>query len=233
VRGLNQLDGLFVGADAFGLGLGLAGLFERDHNAVALLIDTDYGAGTGLPGLAGRVLDVAGRVDALLARLPWDAPADPVLGFDRAWVATLGLDVTRTARSADAGLRILAAVDALVAQGAPVVFADDVRPAGAPRPPHPAEGVETLLNWTDIYGPAGFPRGARLAFFATLCTEDGALPSNQTLPALAPGAPEPDGNPQPLPGIVIVNLDDDLDGEPDPAPRVELLNFESARGAGP
>jgi alkaline phosphatase len=51
--GLNQLDGLFLGADADALGLGLAGLFERDRNGVAVLIDVDYGAGTGLPGLAG------------------------------------------------------------------------------------------------------------------------------------------------------------------------------------
>ncbi|MCK6571899.1 alkaline phosphatase [Myxococcota bacterium] len=231
--GLNQLDGLFVGADPDGMGLGLAGLFERDRNAVVLLIDADYGAGTGLAGLAGRVRDLTGRADALLARLPWDAPPDPGLGFDRAFVSTLGLDLTRASRSADAGLRDLTNADALTALGAPVVFADDVRPDGAPRPPRPAAGLETLLTWGDVYGAQGFPRGARLAVFATLCTEDGALPSNQVLPALPPDAPEPDGNPQAVPGIVILNLDEDLDGEPDPAPRVEVVLFAPPPGGPP
>jgi hypothetical protein len=69
--------------------------------------------------------------------------------------------------------------------------------------------------------------------FATLCTEDGALPSNQTLPPLPAGTPDPDGDPRPLPGIVILNLDDDLDGAPDPAPRIEISAFDPASGAAP
>ena len=48
--GFNQLDALRVTADREGLRIGVDGVFEFGENAAFVLIDVDYGAGTGWGG---------------------------------------------------------------------------------------------------------------------------------------------------------------------------------------
>lgn len=220
--GFNQLDALWAASDAFGLHLGLEGLFERSRNAVVVLLDVDFGAATGLAGLEGQLADTSVRAHTALTNLRWQAPAIEGLGFDLALVTVGMADVQRDNNNGDAGLRGLSPPAALPWLEAPVNFADGVRPRGLPLEPVAAAGLETSIRWTDLFGDGGFPPGARVAVFVTLCSTDGTWLSNQTLPPLpAPGI-APERNPATIPGIVLLNLDTDLDGVPDPVPGIEI-----------
>ena len=221
--GINQLDALDVGADDFGLALGVEGVFERGRNAVSLFVDADFGAGTGLSGLHGTLTDVVGDADLMLSNLAWDAPNIAGLGFDRAIVSVSAQDVQREGRATTAGMRSFTTRDNLAWLGAPVNFGDAARTRGVAVAPTPGQGLETYLRWSDLYGPAGFRRGARVAIFVTLSNTDGTYLSNQTLPPMPAGAPEPGAAPATIPGVVVLNLDTDLDGIPDAVPSIEIV----------
>ena len=49
--GINQFDALCVDADEHRLAVGIEGLLEWERNAIVLLIDVDYGAGSGIASL--------------------------------------------------------------------------------------------------------------------------------------------------------------------------------------
>jgi alkaline phosphatase len=223
--GFNAVSALYAAADPLGLELGVEGLFERGRNGVVIFLDTDFGAGTGFTGPATPLTDLSGRGDALITGLGWDASAIAGLGFDRALVAFGGTDVPRDGRSADAGLRGLAPPENFTPYSVPVVFGEALRPDGAARVVVPGQGLETNLRWRDLYAGGAFPRGARVAVFVTLADDVGGVVSNQCLPALPPGAPDPvAGNPLVVPGVYVLNLDTDLDATPDPEPTIELVS---------
>jgi hypothetical protein len=223
--GFNAVSALYAATDALGLEIGVEGLFERGRNGLVVFLDTDFGAGTGFTGPATPLTDLTGRGDALITGLGWDATGIAGLGFDRALVAFGGTDVQRDGRSADAGLRGLAPPDNFPWYSVPVVFGEALRPDGAARVVVPGQGLESYLRWRDLFVGGVFPRGARIAVFVTLANDDGTAVSNQCLPALPPGAPDPViGNPRLVPGVYVLNLDTDLDGAPDAEPTVELVS---------
>ena len=211
--GMNQLDSLRLDADRYGLAIGIAGLFERNNNAVVVLIDIDFGSGSGPAALGGVLADHEGIADAILSAVAIDGGAISGFGVDFAVVDYGAANPNREQLWDNSGLRGLhapyGAADDFTWYGVPINFADGVRPQGAAVAPQPFAGLETFIPWADLYPTLdGYvPAGAVVGVVAVLVSSDGTLVSNQALPAFRQagarvGAAE-------LGGVVVFAVDAD------------------------
>lgn len=224
--GYNQLDALWVDADDRALEIGVEGLFEWDHNALVVLVDTDLGAGTGPARLAGALRDQRGVADSILSALDLDDPAVDGFGADFALVALGGTDPRAEDMLDRAGLRGLHAPVGdegdLWWYGAATNFGEGVRTRGDPDDPVAAvsgEGWETRIDWRTLFPDldGGVPDGATFGIAAILVNDDGGYTSNQALPPFPDGTDNPGRTRIALPGLVRFVVDSDLDGVADAA----------------
>ncbi len=152
----NRLDALTLDADPHGLFVGVEGLFEWDNNAVVVLVDLDFGASTGLPGLDGATSDDSGTVDAIVSHLKLTSPGIPGFGADFVVVVPGGTNPHVEDLWDDAGLRGLVPpygeTDNLWWFGAAINFGEGVRTSGDGGAPVPGEGLELFLPWANLYG---------------------------------------------------------------------------------
>ena len=190
--GYNQLDALRVSADTTGLRVGVDGVFERGDNAVLVLVDLDYGGGTGL-GADLVALDLTFGLDAAITGADLTLDAIPGLGFDAVLGAVGAEEVMLEETLEDGGLRgldgdigtagdffwlagVSAFDDGNVAEGA---AAADAGATGLTE-----NGMEGLLPWSSLF-PAGLSSGgADLAVAVVLVNYTGEWASNQALPPL-------------------------------------------------
>lgn len=208
--GYNQLDSLHIDASERGLAIGVEGVFEWSANAMVILVDVDYGSGTGVTAFPGSLSDNDGRVDSILSSLGVDASAHAGFGADFALVVWGGSDPHLEDLVEDAGLRGLGQPDDLPWLGAATNFGEGVRASGAPIAAVEAEGFETLIPWQALYETA-IPAGATIALAVVLVNDDGGYGSNQALPPFAAGTPNPGRTSYALPGVAVVPIDVDGD----------------------
>ncbi len=212
--GFNQLDALRITADTDGLWIGVDGVFERGENSTLLLLDVDYGAGTGWGADATTLEDVDGTIDTLLTSMPYTSGIDG-MGFDLVVCAIGAEELALGDLSEVSGLRGLhgawgSAADFwwLLAQTS---FDDgNVAERGAARDASStgttSGGWEVHVPWWSIY-PSGIPAsGMDVAVVAVLLNADGTLASNQALPSLPTGA-SPGGDAVLLESAVRLQLD--------------------------
>ncbi len=226
--GFDQLDSLRLDADEFGLAIGVGGLFERGKNAMVILIDEDFGAGTGVTRFTDGLADHTGVADSILSSLHVDASAIPRFGADFALVDFGGEEPTILQSSSSAGLRGLhppfGKSDDLGWLTVPIVFAEGVRPSGEALTPQASEGFETLIPWDRLYPDLGgsVPQEATIAVAAFLVNDDGGYMSNQALPPFSIGTENPGRAEVSLPGVVVFRVDADGDwiADGDAAPEV-------------
>ena len=215
--GYNQLDALWLDATRDGLFVGVEGLFEWDRNAVEVLIDVDPEAGTGLPGLAGRITDQTGVADRLLAQSKVTEGLSE-LDADVVLVSLGGADPHVEDFSDVSGIRGLrlpyGQPQALGWLRAAINFGD-VRTRDLPRATVPGQGLEAFVPWSMLYPGGAVPFGGRIRLAAMLVDSTGAFTSNQFLPPLPAGAEAPGSRLTPLPGVVEYFLDSNLDGQVD------------------
>jgi alkaline phosphatase len=217
--GYNQLDGLRVSADPDGLRIGVDGVTEDDDDTLVLLVDVDYGAGTGWPRDT-TLADTTGSLDAALTAMHVtvdDAAfgAEALLGSqgsEEAWLGMPGSDF--------AGLRLVAG-----SLGDPLDFGwyesvlnfDDGNESLWDDPAPDAlgtgltvDGVEALLPWDSLL-PGGLTSSTTVAVAAVLVNTDGTWISNQALPPYADGTEAGSGT---ATVIAEVALDIGADGYP-------------------
>ncbi|MBL8950504.1 MAG: alkaline phosphatase [Myxococcaceae bacterium] len=214
--GYNQLDGLRLGADSRDLALGIEGLFEWNKNAVVVLIDTDFGAGTGVTRLSGALADTTGKVDGILHDSMLDAPMVAGFGAELALVSFGGAEVRIEELIDNAGLRALRTTGNLPWLRGVINFADRVRTT-AMTPARPGYGLEAHIEWAQLYPTlmGKVPANATLAITVVLVNDDGGFISNQALPPFAVGAMNPGRVLTALPGVVRFVVDANGDGVPD------------------
>jgi alkaline phosphatase len=220
--GYNQLDALHLGADDDALAIGVAGVFEKAHNAVVVLIDVDFGASTGPARMRDAISDINGVADGIVASLNLDAPITAGFGVDLVLVSHGAEDPMLEQTVTEAGLRGLRAPygqpNNLGWFGAAMNFGDDTKSLASPAlplAPIAGRGFEAQIPWERLY-PNGRPPGARLAIAAVLVNDDGGYTSNQALPTFPPNTPNPARAPTALPGIVVFTIDGNSDGVVDP-----------------
>lgn len=211
--GYNQLDALHLAADEHGLAIGVAGVFEQQHNAVVVLVDVDFGASTGPARLRGALTDTNGTADSILSSLNLDAPATAGFGADLALVTYGAMDPMLENTVTDAGLRGLrppyGQANDLGWFGVAMNFGDDTKSLAAPAPPqapNAQRGLEAHIAWEQLY-PNGKPATPRIAIAVVLVNDDGGYTSNQALPAFPANTANPARVPTALPGIVVVDVD--------------------------
>jgi alkaline phosphatase len=192
--GFNQLDALRLSSDADGIWLGVDGVFERDENAVVVLIDLDYPSGTGLLAESSVVLeDTEGTLDSMLTELNLDTDIEG-LGFDVALASIGGREVRDAQLSEDGGLRglhsdwgettdlwWLSAItnfdDGNISKDGPALDAGATGETEG--------GFEALVPWSTIF-KEGLPSGGTtIAVAAILVNSNGQNASNQALPPYA------------------------------------------------
>ncbi len=213
--GFNQLDALYVDADADVLALGIEGVFEWDANAVVLLIDVDFPFGAGERDLRA-LTDDRGVIDQLLRSVPARVGVE-AFGADYAVVALGGSDPQLGQLWDDTGLRRLSPRDDLPWLGVATNYGEGVRAAGDPVVATPGEGLEVAIPWRTLYPEldGAVPTGAAVGVVALLVNTDGGYASNQALPPLAPGAANPGRAAYNLPAVVQFVVDSDADGRAD------------------
>lgn len=212
--GYNQLDALRVTTDEDGLRVGIDGVFERGENGVVVLVDVDYGAGTGFGGDVTDLLDATGRLDGAISALPVSAGLAG-LGFDVAVGSVGAEEVQVDSMIDDAGLRGLhgdfGAADDLWWLPAIVAHDDGNVALGGAAPDAAATGLteggmEILVPWDSLY-PTGLPAaGLEIALVAVLVDSEGDWASNQALPPLA-SADEPGADGATLASVATVEVD--------------------------
>lgn len=213
-RGYNQLDALRFTSDTAALWVGVDGVYEYGANAVLVLIDLDYGAGTGWGADATTLDDLDGDLDSLITAMPY-AAGIPGLGFDLVFGGIGAEELAMGDLTEVAGVRGLhgewgAAADywwlvgssnfddGNVANGAAAL---DAGATGATM-----GGWEFQIPWFAMY-PAGLPPdGMTVAIVAVLLNRDGTVASNQALPPLPTGA-LPGGATVLLESVVRIDLD--------------------------
>ncbi len=214
--GLNQLDGLVAYSDEEGLRFGVSGVFERDQNTVVLLLDVDFGEGTGLGGVGAAEADTDGTIEALLSSMSLDVDLDG-LGFDLALLSIGANEVDIEDLGEEAGLRGLrepwatdadwwwlnAAVN--VDDGNVAVGGVEALDAGATGTTE--GGLEFWVPWDAIY-PDGLPGlASQVAVVAVLVNTTGEYASDQALPPLA-AAPSSGAAPIAITSALVMDLDD-------------------------
>ncbi len=217
----NQLDALRITATADGIFIGVDGVFEFSENLVSVLIDMDYGAGTGL-GQDATLVDTTGALDAALSTIGAAvATTDPALGFDlisgSIGAAEVGLDVTGFDWSGLRGLSgqwgdpanlwwldsITNFDDGNVSDYGP---ANSGPAADAGLPGLTEGGYEIFIPWSSAY-PQGIPAaGASIAVVAVLSDSTGMDISNQVLPPL-PTEDGIDGGTLTITQSVVLDID--------------------------
>ncbi len=216
--GHNQLDALWLDADATGLAIGIEGVMKWGRNTVVVVIDADFGAATGFEGLSGNLSDHDGVIDGTLTNLALTSPGIPGWGADFALASFGGIEVRREDLIGDAGLRglhpPLGQPDNLAWLEVGADFGEGVRVGqGSVGESVPGEGFEAFVPWRALFPAAdgGVPPGTRIAVAVVLANDDGTNLSNQTLPPLPEGALAP-GAALALPGVVELAVDEDEDG---------------------
>jgi len=208
--GYNQLDAIRVSADGNGLRVGLDGVLEDDGNTLVLLVDTDYGAGTGWPRDV-VLTDVVGALDAVFTGLQLEID-DPTFGAE-VLVGTIGAEeVSYTPGGEGMGLRAVAGslgnpddfgwFELILAfdDGNLARFGDPAADAGVTGAT--LGGVEALLPWRSLYD-GGLSGPASLAVAAVLVNSDGDWISNQALPPFADGTEPGDGTARVVAAVAI------------------------------
>lgn len=216
-EGINQLDALLVDADAERLAVGVEGLFEWGRNAVVLLVDVDFGAGTGFAGVEGNLADSSGRIDAIISAMQVRAPMVTGFGVDAAigvWGGTVLRDEDLIESAGFRGFANgLGAPNNFFWTAVSTNFGEGVRTDGSISAISD-EGWEVHVPWRALY-PAlggGVPPGATIAIAAVLVNDDGGFLSNQALPPFTPGTLNPGRTGASLPGVVVFGLDVNGDG---------------------
>jgi alkaline phosphatase len=199
--GYNQLDALRISADEFGLWVGVDGVFEVGENAVVLLVDVDFGEGTGLGAEDSFVEDETGLLDSVISRIPLAIGVEG-LGFDLAFGAVGAEEVAVDEVRDVGGLRGLSGAwggsgDYWWLYGTSnfdhgnlsgPARAEDAAGTGLTE-----NGWEVWLPWAELY-PSGLPpEGLSLGVVAVLVNEDGTYVSNQALPPLETGSGSGEG----------------------------------------
>jgi alkaline phosphatase len=189
----NQLDTLRVASDAEGIWIGVEGVVESDANSFVVLIDSDFGAGSGVTS-GGQLADDGGLVDALLSNLSFTV-LDARLGFDAASVLIHGRYTRPTQMLEDSGVRVWQAPmgeleDFFWSSHASNIDSGNLSRFGigavdAGVTGETIGGVEVQIPWTSLFAKGLPAKGASLAFVVTLTNDDGTWISNQTLPATA------------------------------------------------
>lgn len=215
--GYNQLDALRLDADEDGLRIGVDGVFDRGNNAVVLLVDVDYGEGTGLGGEGSYLPDTDGGLESILSSLSVQVGLDG-LGFDLALVSLRAREMSLDEMEDDSGLRGLR--DPWAYEGdlwwLPSeinlddgnIAIDGEAAADAGTTGATEHGMEALLPWGSVW-PDGLPvEGQTLAVFALLVNTTGSYASNQALPPLAEDL-APGSEPVPIDAVVVLEVDAD------------------------
>lgn len=212
--GYNQLDRLYLDADTDGLWIGVAGVVDSQANALVVLLDLDYGAGTGLGGDVLDLDDPEGELDGVLSALPVAAGLDG-LGFDAAVATLRGTYLKLGDLREQAGLRgfvdpwgspdDLWWLDAAVNyDGGNMALHGDPAPdaalVGATE-----GGTELWVPWWALFPDGHEAAGRDLAVTVLLATGDGQRLSNQALPPLA-SADEPAGTLE-ISAVAVLSLD--------------------------
>lgn len=190
--GYNQLDALRISADEEGLRVGVDGVFEVGENAVFVLLDVDYGAGTGWGADDTVLADTFGTMDTILTALPYTSGV-PGLGFELAFGSIGAEELGLGDLSEVAGVRGFPGAwgdpddfwwlpglsnfdDGNLADGGVAV---DAAATGTT-----ANGWEVLVPWWSVY-PDGLPaEGLTIGVVAVLASGEGSWASNQALPPL-------------------------------------------------
>lgn len=213
----NQLDAMRVGADEDGLKVGVDGVFDREENVVVVLVDLDFGDGTGLGAEGAAAADSAGALEELLGALDLELNVDG-LGFDLGIVTVAATEVEIDDLSESAGLRGLRepwAYDSDLWWLPSIVNFDDGNVAieGEAAPDAGAtglteHGMEVLFPWTSLW-PDGLPsEGQSIAVVALLVNGTASWASNQALPPLS-SEDEPADGPIPIDAVVLLEVDAD------------------------
>ncbi len=177
-----RLQRLLLDTNERGLGIGLEGLFPWESGATLILIDVDYGAGTGIRSLT-ELTDRVGNVDALLGTASIPAITNEAFGIDLAFVTQDGLEPKFEQRPDNAGLRGLRGDSGdLLALPVATNFSDHARITMPGSEVRQGQGFELFIRWQELYGSPEPPMGARLAVWALQLDEHGAA-TNQSLPA--------------------------------------------------
>ncbi len=212
--GYNQLDALRITADEEALWVGVDGVFEFGENAVLLLVDVDYGAGTGLGAEDVTLEDDNGELDSVITAMPYTSGVDG-MGFDLVFASVGAQEIELGDLSDVAGLRGLpgewgASDDYWWLLG--VSNFDDGNVAGddaavdAGATGLTENGWELRIRWDSIYG-SGLPTdGLSIAVVAVLANGDGSYASNQALPSLSSDA-EPGTSVVLLESAVLLEVD--------------------------
>jgi alkaline phosphatase len=217
--GFNQLDALLVDADADRLAVGVEGLFQWGENAVVLLVDVDFGAGTGFSNVEGALSDFDGRLDGIITALNVRDPSVTGFGVDAAvgvWGGTVLRDEDLIE---DAGFRGFAnglgAADNFFWTAVSTNFGEGVRSDVASAAVSD-EGWEVHVPWRALFPTleGRVPAGATLAIAAVLVNDDGGFLSNQVLPPFPSGTENPGRTGAALPGVVVFDVDVNADGIP-------------------
>jgi len=180
-----RLSRLSLDSDARGLGVGIEGLFPWNEGATLILIDVDYGEGTGLRDLAA-LNDIEGSVDQFLSRLALPASTDSGLGIDLAFLTQGGLEPKFEQILDSAGLRGLRAPYGspthLGELKAATNFSDNSRIYGPGQEVISGQGLEIFIRWQELYdGATEAPPGTRIAIWALQLGGD-ASATSQSLP---------------------------------------------------
>jgi hypothetical protein len=196
IDGLTELNALLVEADSENFYIGVSGnLLAPFGSGMAIFIDVDFGAGTGLSDF-GRLDDDSGLAPRLLSNTPVTAP---VSGFGAEFVvATVGgaglssapLAPVRSGTTLPPPVGALAGVyridlnklNDLIELPAEIAFDPDHLASGAPARINPAtgavsDGLEVAIPLTALFPDGIIPADARLAVFAYITDpgETGAI----------------------------------------------------------
>jgi hypothetical protein len=194
--------------------VGVDGVFEFGANTTLLLLDLDYGAGTGLGADGTTLEDTAGLLDSVITTMPYTSGVAG-MGFDLVFGAVGGEEIQIGDLRDEAGLRGMTGdwgsatdywwLDGLsnfddgnLANGGVAV---DAGATGAT-----ANGWEIRIPWESVY-PSGIPAaGTTVGMVAVLADDDGSYASNQALPPLA-SATEPGESTVLLESAVVLTVD--------------------------
>jgi len=216
---ISRLEALEIDADADGLSIGLEGLFPWQTHTVSIVMDVDFGAGTGPAQLAGYVTDVDHPVDLTISQLKLLAPPAAVNGFgidlvvvSQGGVETPYLQLFRGLRGLHGDFGDPAN---LATHKVGMNYGTHVRTEPtAPLSVVPGEGFEAYIPWSAIWPDlgGGVPPNTQIALAAIVSDIDGLNLSNQALPPFPIGTNAPGPSPAPIPGVVVFPIDDDGDG---------------------
>ena len=212
-----RFEALEVGTDADGLSIGIEGVFPYQTHSVSLLLDIDFGAGTGPSELYGYATDLDHPVDLLISSLPLLDPEIPGFGIDLVAVSEGGVETPYL--NPFRGLRGLhgdwGSPSELGSLRIGLNYGADVRTsAGFPLDIVSGEGFEAYIPWNTIWPDlqGQVPAGTEIAIYAILTNLEGTELTNQSLPPSPVGTPAPRAVPSAPEGIVVIPIDPDSDG---------------------